>query len=172
MHVLGNHPCWRSKYYFTPCPTAYCCSMHQFTQKNIYSKTLVWEHNSFWKHACNPKHLYISQSEFQDHWPSCDHVTSGLIYYSYYYSYCKTSLVYQVKIYLEMFARFTEHSQNKLFTIQGLTIDALKMHTKILNSQYYNLPVFFVPFDEENNKPFLFILDRSRSASTAWLLKD
>ena len=25
----------------------------------IYSKTLVCEHNSFWKHACNPKHLYI-----------------------------------------------------------------------------------------------------------------
>ena len=26
-----------------------------------YSKTLVCEHNSFWKHACNPKHLYIRE---------------------------------------------------------------------------------------------------------------
>ena len=27
--------------------------------KSKYSKTLVWEHNLFRKHACNPKHLDI-----------------------------------------------------------------------------------------------------------------
>ena len=38
------------------------------------SKTLVWEHNLFWKHACNPRHLYI-KANFKNHSLSCDHVT-------------------------------------------------------------------------------------------------
>ena len=59
-----------------------------------YSKTLVREHNSFPKRACNPKHLYI-KANFKKHWLSYGHVTFGIPSDSY----CKTSLVYQVKIY-------------------------------------------------------------------------
>lgn len=40
------------------------------------------------------KHLYIKVN-FKNHWLSCGHVTSGITDGSY----CKTSLIYQVKIY-------------------------------------------------------------------------
>ena len=59
----------------------------------IDSKTLVGEHNSFWKHAYNPKHSYI-KANVKNHGLSGDHVTFGVTYYSY----CKTLLVYQVKL--------------------------------------------------------------------------
>ena len=68
-----------------------------FTEKQkwvIYSKTLICERDSFWKHACNPKHLYI-KANFKNHWLSCDHVTFSVTCYSY----CKTSPAYRVKIY-------------------------------------------------------------------------
>ena len=58
-----------------------------------YSRTLVCQHNSFWKHGCHPKHSYIKVN-FKNHWLRCDHVIFGISYYSY----CKTPLVYQVKI--------------------------------------------------------------------------
>ena len=60
--------------------------------KTEYSKTLVCEHNSFWKHACNPKHLYI-KANFKNHWLTCGHVTFGITYYSY----CKTCLFIKLK---------------------------------------------------------------------------
>ena len=59
-----------------------------------YSTTMACERNSFRKHACNPKHLCI-EAHFKNHWLSCDHVTFGIMYYSY----CETSLVYRVQIY-------------------------------------------------------------------------
>ena len=43
------------------------------------SKTLVCKHNSFWKHAYNPKHLYI-KANFKNHWLSCDHATYNVMY--------------------------------------------------------------------------------------------
>ena len=49
--------------------------------KMTYSKTLVCEHNSFWKHAYNPKHLYIKQN-FRNHWLSGDHMTFAVTCYS------------------------------------------------------------------------------------------
>lgn len=39
-----------------------------------------------------------------------------------HYSNCKTSLVYQVKMLLEMCARLARHLLNKLFSVQGFTI--------------------------------------------------
>ena len=58
-----------------------------------YSETLVCKRNSFWKPACNPKHVYIKAS-FTNHRLIGDHVTFGLTYPRY----CETSLAYQVRI--------------------------------------------------------------------------
>ena len=58
------------------------------------SETLVCEHKSFQKRACQPKHSYI-KANFKSRWLSGDRLTFGITYYSYW----KTSLVYQVKTY-------------------------------------------------------------------------
>ena len=83
-------------------------------KQNVYSKTLVCEHNAFWKHAFNAKHLYLKVN-FKSHWFSCDHVTFGVTDYPY----CKTSLIYQVKIYWKRLlvlqnTRGTSYSQSKV----------------------------------------------------------
>ena len=44
-----------------------------------YSKTSVCEYNSFRKHACNPKYLYI-KGNFKNHWLTCDHVMFSVTY--------------------------------------------------------------------------------------------
>ena len=75
-------------------PKGYCIVIQLKFIRKKDSKTLVWEHNSFRKHACNPEHLYI-RVNFKSHWLRWDHVTFCVTYYRYY----KTSLVYQVNIY-------------------------------------------------------------------------
>ena len=53
----------------------------------------------------------------KNHWLGCGHVTFGIMYYSY----CKTLLIYQVKIY-EKSLLVLQNTQNELLMIQGFTV--------------------------------------------------
>ena len=55
---------------------------HKYIYASKYSKTLVCERNSFWKHAFNPKHSSIKVNS-KNYWLSCDHVMLGITYYWY-----------------------------------------------------------------------------------------
>ena len=116
--------------------------MNGFT---IYSKTLVCEHTLFWKHTCNPKPLYIKVN-FKNHWLSHDHVTFGVTYYSY----CKTSLVYQVKIHYKYLlalrnAHRTSCSQPKVLLYMVLQAYFFFIEVKSINSK--KAQILMVLFD-------------------------
>ena len=110
---------------------------------NKYSKTLVCRHYSFQKHACNAKHLYIKVN-FKNYQLTCDHVMCGFTYYSY----CKTSLIYQVKI-----------CQKRLLVLQN-SCRASYLQSKV--SLYFLLPqgvsyMFFPPSYEPI--PYFYLLN-------------
>ena len=73
------------------------------------------------RNICNPKHSYIKVN-FKNLWLSCDHVAFGIMYYSY----CKTSLVYQGKIDEKCLlilwnTHRTSYSQSKVLLVNGIS---------------------------------------------------
>ena len=92
--------------------------------KGNYTKTLVCEHNSFRKHACNLKHSYIKVN-FKNRWLSCDHV---VMWHSASHTTCITRHHSFIKLkFIRNVCSSVEHSQNKLLTIQDFTIVSFKV---------------------------------------------
>ena len=93
-----------------------------------YSKTLVCEHNVFWKHACNPKHLFIK--EFQEpsaQLSSCDRRLASLTTrIARHRSFIKLKSIRNVCL--------AEHSRNKLLAIHGFTV--IGFHDSIFLSSF------------------------------------
>ena len=92
------------------------CGLHLllFLQMNIFTVKPWCVSIIYTRNTCNPKHLYI-KAYFKNHLLSCDHVTFGVTVYSY----CKTWLVYQVKIYQKYLlilrnTHRTSYSQSKV----------------------------------------------------------